>query len=247
MIKQLGPGLRLFSIALIWIAITSTSWGAAPYSFSAFLAEGYGALANAAQKTGDKERISFFRDRAALADSGQTVYPAETEKDFSADHPLREAAFAREQLIKVLENGARRTQPRLAATAQVNFDCWVAALRRHSLETDECRNRFYVAFVGLETRFPFIAQSEAAPIEHPSRTAAESLDPGAVQLAYASGLQPEIPKPSTLKAAPPSAAKSTNTNPQPDGMATKRVSQTSLSIPDESMWRRFMTAIEKLW
>jgi hypothetical protein len=64
MIEQLGPGLRLFSIALIWVSITSTSWaGAPPYSFSAFLAEGYGALANAEQKTGDNERISFFQHR----------------------------------------------------------------------------------------------------------------------------------------------------------------------------------------
>jgi hypothetical protein len=30
-------------------------------------------------------------------------------------------------------------------------------------------------------------------------------------------------------------------------MATKRVNQTSLSVPDEPMWRRFMAAIEKLW
>jgi hypothetical protein len=248
MINHLGPVLRVPIIALMCFLFTSTIWASsAPYSFRAFLVEGYGALANAAQETGNEERTSFFRHREAMADSGKAIDPATTEEN-SFHHPAsREAAFARAQLLKTLEDGARERQPLLAAIAQVNFDCWVAPPRRPSADSEECRRRFYLAFVGLKAGSPAIAHSIATP---PSSGApVESLDPSTVQLAYASGLRPEIPKPTTAKnvAAPPLAEQAANANASPGGIITKRVNKTSLGTADEPMWRRLMAAIEKLW
>jgi hypothetical protein len=148
-----GAALRWAWIgAAICCLVASASWAANSVSqhFNDFLVEGYSQLAVAGGGESDP-RASYFLGRAALAAQGREVWPADPNKSALDYQTLREASFARHQLVHRLAIGARQRQPLLAAIAQVNFDCWIARLPKEvrRSESDECRRRFYLAFVGL--------------------------------------------------------------------------------------------------
>jgi hypothetical protein len=146
---------------LRWACVTAAACGAfaalagattpSSQDFSAFLVQGYDEMAR--QRGADDPRASYFYRRATLAAQGGTLLPADPDKRVLHSSTLREADFARRQLLHRLDAGARQKQPLLAAIAQVNFDCWVASApsQSGSPNSDECRRRFYFAFAGLSS------------------------------------------------------------------------------------------------
>jgi hypothetical protein len=207
-----GGAVGASFIALMCALFASAGWSGTPpaHNFNAYLIEGYGEMAEAAaQNAGNKNRTSFFVERKGLAERGEAVAPAGVEGRALDPSTRREAGFARRQLVERLGNGAREKQPLLAAIAQVNFDCWVAASQTGSSDRDECRRRFYFAFAGLRAKSPAAVQTEpvsgwsaqrAAANPPPARTTvpgtanaapAEAIDPSAVQRAYATMLRPQ--------------------------------------------------------
>ncbi len=189
MSRQPGAGFR-GSIAGVALALwTGVGWAGAPSAedFDAYLVQGYGALAEAAARsTGESARASYFRERKELAVRRLPIAPAAVDGRSLDPFTVREASFAREELVERLDLGARQKQPLLAAIAQVNFDCWVApepARSGHSSGDSECRNRFYGAFVGLGKNAPSAADTATfatAPVRPP---AAQTSAPAAVQAA----------------------------------------------------------------
>jgi hypothetical protein len=146
--------------------------------FDAFLAEGYSQMAAAGPST-DDARASYFHQRAALAGRGGELLPASPDKTMLDSSTLREASYARRQLLHRLDAGARQKRPLLAAIAQVNFDCWVAPAPKQSANqnSNECRRRFYFAFAGLtpggSDRLP-----EGSPTELAGTSGPMGADPG---------------------------------------------------------------------
>src|SRR5215469_6803724 len=149
---------RVAGVAFLLVAMilsTGRSWAAQsapPSKFDAYLAQGYRKLGKlAARSPGQNQLSAQFHKRALLAASGAGVPPLTPADAGATGWTSREAGTARQQLMSRLDSGARQHQPLLAATAQVNFDCWVQPLPKGigSTDGDECRRRFYFALAGL--------------------------------------------------------------------------------------------------
>jgi hypothetical protein len=148
-----GSALRqACSVAAVVGLMAESVWAAQPppQDFNSFLVAGYSQMANAGRSAHDP-RQPYFRERAALAARDEGILPVDPDKRYLDSWSLREADFARRQLVLRLDAGARQKQALLAAIAQVNFDCWAAPLPRQfsAPDRDECRRRFYFAFAGL--------------------------------------------------------------------------------------------------
>jgi hypothetical protein len=198
--KKPGAVLRGLIIAALCGLIANAGWARDQPTqiFDGLLVRGYGELAEAvAHDHGSAARIFYFQNRKALAARHRDLAPQTVEGRALDPFTLREAGFARRQLVEKLGAGVRQHQPVLAANAQVNFDCWIAprSSLREEAQSSECRRRFYFAFAGLRpataVETQAIAQAESAvafPRPTPSISGnvepRERLDPGAVQRAY---------------------------------------------------------------
>jgi len=142
----------LVAATMLPIGGSWASQSAPPSKFNAYLAQGYRRLGNLASRSSGEDRLSEqFHKRALLAASGMGLPPFDPADAGATGWTSHEAGTAREQLMSRLNGGARQHQPLLAATAQVNFDCWVQPLPKGigSTDGDECRRRFYFALAGL--------------------------------------------------------------------------------------------------
>jgi hypothetical protein len=164
-----------------------------PSEFNAYLAEGYRQMALVAARAALGDRIVYyFRQRDALAAEGETVVPQLLDPRKLDSWTLREATFARRELLATLDGGARQRQALLAAIAQVNFDCWIVALP-HRLgvpNSDECRRRFYFAFAGLNDAASLAAPREGSVLVAELPTAAATNKPAS---ATTSAWDPLVP------------------------------------------------------
>ena len=142
----------LIFVACILFAGSSEATEQVSLNFDTYLAEGYRQIAGAAVRVGaHASLLSYYKKRSADAANGGTIVPQVPNADELDPWTLREANFARNELVESLRSGSSRRQPLLAAIAQVNFDCWVMPLPRQTgiPDGDECRRRFYFAFSGL--------------------------------------------------------------------------------------------------
>jgi hypothetical protein len=189
-------------VAAVLGLITHSAWAAQPHpqDFNSFLVEGYGQMANAGRSAHDP-RQPYFRERAALAARDEGILPVDPDKRYLDSWSLREADFARRQLVLRLDAGARQKQALLAAIAQVNFDCWAAPLPRQfsAPDRDECRRRFYFAFAGLVP-----GGSDLSPEDSPDGAAGATVAASARQ----TGARPLIATPAATASA---SASSTGT------------------------------------
>jgi hypothetical protein len=199
MMKQPGAVLRGLAIGVL-CGLVASAGGARDQptqEFDRLLVQGYGELANAAAHDYESDaRIFYFQSRKALAARHLNTAPQTVEGRALDAFTLREAGFARRQLVEKLAAGARQHQPVLAAIAQVNFDCWIApqSAPREEAKSGECRRKFYFAFAGLKpataVEIQAIAQAESASLSPPlppisgNPVPREQVDPGAVQRAY---------------------------------------------------------------
>src|SRR5205823_1417248 len=148
--------------------------------FDVYLSEGYRQLAaTAARATADRKIVAFFKHRDALVVKGIAVSPQPPDPRGLDAAALREANYARKELLATLDGGARQRQPLLAAIAQVNFDCWVVALPRRPgvPDGDECRRRFYFAFAGLSANPEPLVNAPQQTVERAQLPAATADSP----------------------------------------------------------------------
>jgi len=101
--------------------------------FDNALAAGYLRLAQAEQAEGDYADADYFALQSMAAGSPTQVVtvPEATARNF----PQADAfyvATAREELVEVLDAGARVRAPQLAASAQVAYECWTQELEENN-------------------------------------------------------------------------------------------------------------------
>jgi len=123
--------------------------------FSHYLAQGYRRLAKLEDHEHDFANAAKFIARAGAADRIETVEP---EYLFARTLPLYaidDLAYARQRLVGVFNRGARDRFPKLAAQAQVMFDCWMEQQEENSepQEVARCRNGLEAALARLEAAF----------------------------------------------------------------------------------------------
>ena len=112
--------LRSSLIAVL--AIVSVTGGSAAesqrYDFNRYLAEGYRQMADVAERSaGHAAFAAYFEQRRALAIHRRPIHPEALDGRNLDAFTLREAGFARRELIARLDAGARQRQPLLAAIA----------------------------------------------------------------------------------------------------------------------------------
>ena len=123
----------LIFVACILFAAASEATQQVSLNFDTYLAEGYRQVAGAAVRVGaHASLLSYYKKRSADAANGRAIVPQVPNVDELDPWTLREANFARNELIESLRSGSSQRQPLLAAIAQVNFDCWVMPLPRQT-------------------------------------------------------------------------------------------------------------------
>ena len=125
--KIVGPASLLEGPANMFTAPV-TEVGAMATEGSAFdtaLHKAYVARAGIETKEGDFSNANRFLDKATAAAKGQKVLPEDPTSWPGPGGSIAELEAARIRLLKALIVGGRDLAPDDAASAQVNYDCWV--------------------------------------------------------------------------------------------------------------------------
>lgn len=120
--------------------------------FDRYLHEGYKGLAKKEDFEHDFDDLEKFQNRAKRAGEGMLVSPEELSVRDLPDWSVAELASARARLESAFYAGASIKMPQAAASAQVNFDCWMEQqeenIQQHDI--DECKKNFWTAMNLLE-------------------------------------------------------------------------------------------------
>ena len=111
--------------------------------FDNALSGGYLRLARAEQKENDYKDADFFSMRAISSAEGQSAPPSEvTDRELPQEEQIYVLGL-RNDLVEVLDGGARERAPQLAATAQLAYECWIQELEENIQqdEIDACRDQ----------------------------------------------------------------------------------------------------------
>ena len=131
------------------------------------LATGYLELARDEYAEADYADADYFAERAILAGSGTgDVQPPEATARKLPQSDAFYVLTAREELVAVLDGGARSGQPQKAAEAQVTYECWIQELEEN-IQPDHiaaCRDRLDVLIGELRPA----PQQAAAPAPAPA-------------------------------------------------------------------------------
>lgn len=120
--------------------------------FAYYLAEGYRRLAKDEDNQHDFDDAARFLARAGAVERGEWMDPEVLQNRFLPVYAVDDLLYARYRLMAVLERGARSQQPKLAAYAQVMFDCWMEQQEENLQPQDvaRCRREFEATVVRLE-------------------------------------------------------------------------------------------------
>jgi len=156
-----SPPLRgnFYSYHITLPEAQSTPPSASASPFNQALAHDYADFAGTLiNREGDREDADYFARKSLAAGRGQVVPPENvgnwaivTPWDAKEGYPqILNAARAR--LVRVLDAGARQTQPQLAARTQVDFDCWIEHMEKSwwTAMTGPCHNEFFAGLAQLE-------------------------------------------------------------------------------------------------
>lgn len=153
-------------------------------AFNQYLAQFYGDLA----KKKARERLDqggglIFIEKASDAAEPKAVLPENPDKYRLHDEEKPIFEQARAQLLQVLDSGARDGNPEVAASAQVNYDCW---LFQQSLEMDDeflqsCKMTYDQAMQVLTGGLMGAPAAPEAGQEGPQQGAQPMMDPAAQQ------------------------------------------------------------------
>jgi OOP family OmpA-OmpF porin len=99
----------------------------------------------------DWANADYFAKKGLRTAKGEVVLPENPREWNIPSHAVREIDGYYRRLIPVLNNGARKNQPKLAARAQATFDCWVEQQEENwqSKDIAACRGDFLRAFNSL--------------------------------------------------------------------------------------------------
>jgi len=105
-----------------------------------------------ADEMNDWVDASYFSRKGLAAANGDIVLPEELGIWDLPPEKVDELASARGRLMRALDAGARDSNPKVAATAQARFDCWVEQTEEIFQDKDiaACRDEFLKAMEELE-------------------------------------------------------------------------------------------------
>lgn len=114
---------------------------------------------------GDYRSANLFLDKARPAASGTLVPPEEPENWRLPGGALGELGPARARLLKALDGNARSSLPKLAARAQLLYDCWVEEWSENIQPKDiaACRSAFGDAMAKIEAAMKPKPVAQPAP------------------------------------------------------------------------------------
>ncbi len=149
--------------------------GAEGRGFAYYLAQGYRRYAKHEDNAHDFEDAAKFLFRAGAVDRGERVEPELLSVRTLPGYAVDDLLYARQRLMSVLHRGAAFRLPKLTASAQVNFDCWMEQQEENFQPHDiaRCRGGFEADIVRLESalierpqpQVPAIACPPPAPIQ----------------------------------------------------------------------------------
>ena len=140
--------------------------------FKAALHKEYLMLAQAEDKEGDTEDAVYFANKAKSAGMGEDVAPQPMAERVIPKIAKKNMASARSELVSKLWNGADKLSPKVAATAQAKFDCWMQEQEENN-QPDHiraCRQAFTAALFDMKVRpkpKPMMAKKPAPPAKMP--------------------------------------------------------------------------------
>lgn len=120
--------------------------------FAFYLSEGYRRYAKHEDNAHDFEDAAKFTFRAGAVDRGERVEPEQLGMRILPDYAVDDLQYARHRLMQALGRGAAQRLPKLAANAQVAFDCWMEQQEENLQPHDvaRCRRDFEAFIVRLE-------------------------------------------------------------------------------------------------
>lgn len=120
--------------------------------FAFYLSEGYRRYAKHEDNAHDFEDAAKFIFRAGAVDRGERVEPEQLGMRILPDYAVDDLQYARHRLMQALGRGAAQRLPKLAANAQVAFDCWMEQQEENLQPHDvaRCRRDFEAFIVRLE-------------------------------------------------------------------------------------------------
>jgi OmpA-OmpF porin, OOP family len=107
-----------------------------------------------ADEMNDWVDANYFSRKGLAAANGDIVLPEELGIWDLPPEKVDELTSARGRLMRALDAGARDSNPKVAATAQARFDCWVEQTEEIDQEKDiaACRDEFLKAMEELEAK-----------------------------------------------------------------------------------------------
>ncbi|MEI7613076.1 MAG: OmpA family protein [Betaproteobacteria bacterium] len=132
-------------------------------SFAYYLSAGYRRYAKLEDNAHDFEDAAKFLFRAGEVDRGEKVLPELLTMRTLPAYSVDDLLYARQRLMAAFNRGATTIFPKLAASAQVHFDCWMEQQEENSQPQDisQCRRAYEADIVRLETAL--IPRTPAAP------------------------------------------------------------------------------------
>lgn len=135
--------------------------------FAAYLAQGYRRYAKHEDHVSDFANAAKFGQRADAAERGSPGQPEELHKRTLPSYAVADLAAARTRLMFALGRGSGVVLPKLSASAQVMFDCWMEQQEENIQPHDvsACRNAYEDSMCRIEhaMRIPGICWVPAAP------------------------------------------------------------------------------------
>lgn len=120
--------------------------------FAYYLAEGYRRYAKHEDNANDFEDAAKFIHRANAVERGEPIEPEQLSMRILPQYAVNDLLYARQRLMRALNQGARERLPKIAAAAQVSFDCWMEQQEENIQPHDvaRCRSDFEAHIVRLE-------------------------------------------------------------------------------------------------
>jgi outer membrane protein OmpA-like peptidoglycan-associated protein len=128
--------------------------GPAGQDFLGALSMGYRELARERDSASDFTDAAKFLQRAGAAARGERIWPEEIIARVLPHYALQDLVYARSRLMRIFDQGADQRMPRVAARAQVAFDCWMESQEenRYPEYVHRCRQTFEDAMSQIEVR-----------------------------------------------------------------------------------------------
>ena len=120
--------------------------------FSFYLAQGYRRYAKHEDNANDFEDAAKFLHRAGAVERGERIEPEQIHLRILPVWAVDDLVYARQRLMRALSLGAAERLPKIAANAQVAFDCWMEQQEENIQPHDvaRCRKDFEAFIVRLE-------------------------------------------------------------------------------------------------